>query len=247
MLRWFLVLCALAPALSARTFEPHRDGFAFANETVFAYGVDEGRLHMQAKEEQAAYSRRCFVMTRSALQFWNFAEFQPKAARLTEAEYRHRVRQIVGTPVWSGRRMRVALPGFADLWSFSDAYRRMLQEELGKGLPTYFRVGNWRMSNPLTRLRQGLTARLTARALERGELRALYLCDFPHMNHAVVALEVDRRPDGSMLFHVYDPNYAGQAAWLRYDVTRHQFIFQKRFYYPGGVVCAIPIYRWLLD
>ncbi len=247
MLRLLLLLIC-APALFARDFTPRRDGFAFSNETVFAYGVDEaGGLHIGPRETAPVYSRRCFVMVRAALQFWKFADYQPRARRLTDEEYRKRVRALIRKPVWSTRPDRVTLPGYADLWHFSAAHRRMFQEELGHWLPTYLRVGNWRMGFPWQRLWQGFPARVAAEHVKRGEPRAFYLTRFPSMNHAVLAFAARERAGGALQFSVYDPNYAGRPARLNYDPTTRRFDFEKRFYFPGGTVCAIPIFRWLLD
>ena len=149
MLRLLLALALLVSpaALRARDFDLHRDTFAFSNDTAFQYGVDEqGRLHISLRKKPADFAHRCFVLTRAVLQFHQFARFEPKAPRLSREEYRLRIRQLCRIPVWSSRTERVVIPGYADLHSFSKAYEGLLKENLGNWLPSYLRVGNWRMT-----------------------------------------------------------------------------------------------------
>jgi len=55
MLRPFLVLLVLGFSLRAREFDPRRDGFAFSNETVLKYSVNEaGDLHIGKRNTEAA-------------------------------------------------------------------------------------------------------------------------------------------------------------------------------------------------
>jgi hypothetical protein len=103
------------------------------------------------------------------------------------------------------------------------------------------------MGFPWQRLWQSVPARIAAEHVKHGDLRAFYLTSFPSMNHAVLAFAVRERADGALCFSVYDPNYAGKPARLSYDPRTRSFDFEKRFYFPGGTVCAIPIFRWLLD
>ncbi len=235
----------LALSARAREFDPRTDGFSFANETALAYDVDgAGALHITKREKPVPFSRRCFCMVRGALQFWKFVRFEPRAPRLSPDEYRARVRTIFHTAVWAKAGSRqIVVPGFANLAAFSKAHTRMLQEEIGAAWPTYVRVGNWRMACPLVPLWQPLNARWTAEAIERGEPRALYLTQFPFMNHAVVAYSAKREVDGSIVFSVYDPNYALAHTTLTWRADRRRFEFAPRFYFPGGRVWALPIYH----
>lgn len=240
LLVWFLALTAFA-----RDFDPRRDGFSFANETVLAYGIDEsGQLQMGKKDAAPAFAHRCIAMTRGVLQFWKFARFAPNQPKIAADEYRRRVRALFRIPVWAKARpdkLRVTFPGYSNLWDFSQAQQRLVQEEIGNWLPTYIRVGNWRMPCPWTRLFQGPTARSTARAIAQ-EPQALFLTKFPSMNHAVIAYAQETLPDGRIRFRVYDPNYPGTSARLDYLSKRQLFDFEPRFYWPGGVVRAFRIY-----
>ena len=138
-----LVLLLAPAALHARAFDLRRDTFAFSNDTVFQYGVDEqGRLLISQREKPAVFSHRCFVLSRAVLQFHQFAQFEPRQPRLTRDGYRQRIKQICRVPVWSRRTERIVIPGYADLHSFSRAYEGLLKENLGNWLPSYLRVGN---------------------------------------------------------------------------------------------------------
>ena len=243
MLRLFLVLLVLASSLAAREFDPRRDAFAFSNETVLAYDVDKaGHLRATAREAPEHLTHRCFCFTRAVMQFWNFARFEPRQARLSEEEYRSRLRSLFRIPVWSKRTGRIVFPGYRNLWDFSRAHRQLMEEELGSWILTYLRLGNWRMACPLVRFLQRGTAEDLFADVSRGKLRAVYLAKFPSMNHAVIAYAAQRLPGGGIRFRVYDSNYAGTSARLDYVPGRNLFDFERRFYWPGGSLRAFPVY-----
>jgi hypothetical protein len=243
MFRPFVVLIVLGFTLSARDFDPRRDAFAFSNETVLKYSVNEaGRLQIGRRETEAVVAHSCFLFTRSVMQFWKFARFEPRMECLSEDEYRGLLRSLFRIPVWSARAERIVFPGYADLWEFSRAHARLVQGEWGSWQLTYLRPGNWRMACPLVRFMQrGIAEELFAE-VSRGRLRAVYLADFPHMNHAVIAYAAQRLAAGRIRFRVYDPNYAGESARLDYVPARNLFDFERRFYWPGGELRAFPVY-----
>lgn len=238
------LLGLLANTAAARTFDLRRDTFAFANETVFQYGVDErGTLHISQRETPPAYAHRCFVMSRAVMQFWQFARFDPKARRLQREEYGRLVRHVSRIPVWSrGPREPIVVPGFRDLREFSEALPALLQEHLGAWFPSYVRVGNYRMAMGHPRSGQAAAARWLEKSMANGQLRALYLARFPSMNHCVVAYRMERRPNGDPRFWVYDPNYPGRAAWVDYRSTTRSFESEPRWYFPGGRVNVMRVY-----
>ena len=245
MLRLFLAFAfLLAPAaLHARAFDLRRDTFAFSNDTVFQYGVDEqGRLHISPREKPAEFSHRCFVLSRAVLQFHQFAQFEPRQPRLTRDGYRQRIKQICRVPVWSCRTERVVIPGYADLHTFSHAYEGLLKEHLGNWLPSYLRVGNWRMAMGHPRAGQAAAARWLSASLYRGQPRALYLARFPHMNHVVIPYAQRREPGGNISFTVYDSNYPNEPSWLFYRASERSFEFEPRWYFPGGRVNVMRVF-----
>ena len=243
MFRIAVLLFALIPALGAREFDPRRDVFAFSNDTVLNYEVTaDGRLRMSAKAKSGRPTHACFLFTRSAMQFWKFARFEPRQRKLSEEEYRRRVRELFRIAPWSRRTERIVFPGYADLWSFSREREDTLRADLGSWLLTYLRVGNWRMMNPIIRLRQRSIAEKLFAAVSKGEIRAMYLAKFPHMNHVVLVYHAERLADGGMRFRTYDANYAGESARLDYAPAKNIFDFERRFYWPGGELRAFPVY-----
>lgn len=239
-----LLFASAAPKLSARPFELRRDTFAFSNDTVFAYGVDEaGTLHISRREKPAEFSHRCFVLTRAVLQFHQFVRFAPEQQKVSREEYRRIVRRICRIPVWSsGPRERIVVPGFADLRAFSTAYEGLLKENLGNWLPTYFRPGNYRLMGGHPRSGQAMVARWLEESMREGRPRAIYLSRFPKMNHVVVVYAAQRVADGKTRFTVYDPNYPAKPSFLTFDPARRSFDFEKRWYFPGGQVNAMRVY-----
>jgi hypothetical protein len=243
MFRIALLLFALVPALGAREFDPRRDAFAFSNDTVLNYEVTaDGRLLIGNKPKSGKPTHCCFLFTRSAMQFWKFARFEPGLRKLPEEEYRKRLGRLFTIPPWAKREERIVFPGYADLWSFSERHEDTIRAELGSWLLTYLRVGNWRMMNPIIRLMQGHFAEKLFAAVSRGEIRAMYLAKFPHMNHVVLVYHAERLPDGRMRFRTYDANYAGKSARLDYVPASKLFDFERRFYWPGGELRAFPVY-----
>jgi len=226
-----------------REFNVRRDTFAFANETVFQYGVDErGELHITHRETPPQYAHRCFVMSRAVLQFWQFAQFDPRQPRVSRQEYADIIRRISRIPVWStAARVRITVPGFADLHEMSARVPSVLQENLGTWFPSYIRVGNFRMAMGHPRAGQAGVARWLKSSLEGGSPRAVYLARFPHMNHCVVIYQKQRTKRGYR-FWLYDPNYPEEPAWLDYHEDERSFEFQPRWYFPGGRVNVMRTY-----
>ena len=243
MLRAIALLFILTSALTAREFDPRRDVFAFSNDTVLNYDVTaDGKLRMSAKAKSGRPTHACFLFTRSAMQFWKFARFEPGQPRLSEDEYRTRIRALFRIPPWVERKERIIFPGYADLWAFSRQHEKTIRDDLGNWLLTYLRVGNWRIMSPIVPLRQRVYAEKLFAAVSKGEVRAMYLSKFPHMNHVVLVYHAGRLPGGGMQFRVYDANYAGIPKRLDYVAGRNIFNFEQCFYWPGGELRAFPVY-----
>jgi hypothetical protein len=244
-LRFFLLaLLATPAAVRARDFDLRRDTFSFSNDTYFQYGVDEqGKLHITPREKPAEFSHRCFVLTRAVLQYQQFARFEPSQMRVSREEYRRRIKQVCRIPVWSrGPAEKIVFPGYRDLHDFSAAYEGLLKENLGNWLPSYLRLGNWRMAMGHLRAGQAAAARWLAESMAHRQLRAIYLARFPHMNHVVVAYALRREPGGNLSFLVYDPNYPNEPSWIFFRASEQSFEFQSRWYFPGGRVNVMRVF-----
>lgn len=244
MIRLFLFLLAFPLLAGAREFDLRRDTFAFSNDTVMRYGVDEqGRLHISRRDKPIEFGHRCFVVARAVMQFQQFARFDPSQPKLTREEYRRRIKRLCRIPVWSrGRPEKIVFPGFADLHSFSIAYEGLLKENLGNWWPSYLRVGNWRMAMGHLRAGQAAAASWLTSSMDEKKLRAVYIARFPHMNHVIVVYAAHPRPNGDVLYDVYDPNYPNESSWLLYRASERSFDFDKRWYFPGGRVNVMRIY-----
>lgn len=228
----------------ARDFNLHLDAFAFSNDTAFEYGVDEqGVLHIHLRKKPVEFSHRCFVLARAVLQFYQFVQFDAAAPKVSREEYHRLIKEICRVPVWShGPSPKIVIPGFHNLHDFSIAYEGLLKENLGNWLPSYFRVGNWRMMMGHPRFGQARAAQWLCESMERGQPRAVYLARFPQMNHVVIPYKMRREPEGNVTFTVYDPNYPNEPSWLFYRASERSFEFEPRWYFPGGRVNLMRVF-----
>jgi hypothetical protein len=251
----FLFAALAGPRAFASIFRFDHDTFAFANETVFEYhdGHPQLRGPSTAATHQKRYASRCFVMTRAVLQFHKFARFDSRGARLDDRALAERIRVVTRQPAWEKAwpfDRRIVFHGYANLRRMSEARGRVLQDNIGSGWPTYFRVGNFRMVHEHSRAYQEQThARLDA-ALARGELFVVYLSTFPSLtiNHAVL---VYARRSGSARgaktkridrYAVYDPNHAKGPRELTWLPGESGFAYQKDWDFVGGSVQVYQIY-----
>ena len=176
------------------------DTFSFANETVYLYanGYAEKRT-LKPGEKPPAFVLHCFVMSRSAEQFRNFARFDPSRPPPDDATLARLVRRVTRHAAWrnpSPPDERVVIPGYADLRTLSAARPLVVQKNIGLGWTAYIRVGNWRMF--FYKLNSPTQQRHTQERLEgclaRNDLFIAYLTTYPSLsvNHAIVLY--GRRP-----------------------------------------------------
>jgi hypothetical protein len=232
---------------NGRSFEFPQDTFAFANETVFAYR-DGGRVadDRPPPKDGERYRRRCFVMARSAVQFWKFARFEPGAVPVDDRELARRVREVVGRGPWetAGSADRcVAIAGYANLWELSAREGKLLRANLGPGWTTYFEPRKFCMPFVPSRLHQQRTHEQMREWLTNGHPMVLWLYNFPrvNINHAVVAYaELDAGE--KFAYAVYDPNYTDRPRRLQYDPSKREFSYEETFYFGGGPVHVRPVY-----
>jgi len=236
-------LFAAAPA-SKTGFDPCRDGFAFANDTVREYGPDEtGQIVSRRRDKKPEFAHSCFLLCRATMQFAKFARFAPEQPQISEREYERRIVALFRIPVWfSENRPKIVIPGYRNLHEFSLAHKGLLEDRMGKWILSYFRVGNWRMALPFPRDGQALAARRLMLGLDCGKLQAVYLARFPHMNHCVVLYDYRPLPGGDVKFLLYDPNYPNQPTWLRYHADARFFELEKRWYFNMGRVNLMRVY-----
>jgi hypothetical protein len=249
----FVALVLLRSSAAASDFRFDRDTVSFANATVFEYREGHPYLRQRKEGEPKRYTRRCFVLCRTTMQFQKFARFDPHAAPLDDNALAARIRNVTRRAAW-GKPLpsdqRVVFPGYADLRVMSEARREVVRANIGLGWPTYFRLGNARMlfqhdSNYHKETHANLNA-----ALARGELFTGFLTTYPSfsINHAVLVYK--RKPasqnGGIDRYLVYDPNHPESPRELTWSSRDHAFAYQKDWDFIGGFVRVYQIYgKWL--
>ena len=100
----------------ARSFQFERDTFIFANELVWQYRFDPatGAMSVSPCDPPPVYTHRCFVMVRSARQFFYHARFEPGWPAADAEAYRQLIRQVVArNPRQPGAESeRIVIPGY---------------------------------------------------------------------------------------------------------------------------------------
>jgi hypothetical protein len=141
------------PTEQRRRFSFERDTFTFANELYWEYRFDPatGATTTITNNPPPTYAHRCFVMVRSARQFFYHARFEPTAPRAEEAVCRRLIGEVVSR---SPRRLsaeaeRVIIPGYDCLRAFSAANASLLKAVCGKAWESYFVRSHWRMVFPI--------------------------------------------------------------------------------------------------
>jgi hypothetical protein len=256
-----LISLLLLPALPAyeppaapapRPFRYATDTFSFANETVWNYA--NGSVQSESSRPQAQkrdYTRRCFVVTRAAVQFWKFARFDPKAAPLPRDQLAARIRDVTERSVWLpalSREKRIVFPGYANLREISAADPGIFQANIGLGWPVYFRAGNMPIVAPIYRETEARLNDEIFHDLQLNDPTLVWLYNFPSLNiNHVVVVFAGKRDDSRFHYQVYDPNYTGAPKRLDYDTATRTFSYQPTFYFKGGAVNARAIYRGVLQ
>jgi hypothetical protein len=237
-----------APA--PRAFNFQTDTFSFSNELVWEYHFDEhGKWVSAPRPIKPDYHHRCFVVVRSAKQFFMNARFDPAAPKGTPGEYRQLVRGVVSS---SPRRAlppekQIVIPGYANLREFSKDHEELLKAECGRPWQSYVQRGHWRIMFPFTRRHQARTARDLLAEVRQNRPAIVHLAKFPQLiaiNHAFLVFGAVPTAHGTD-FLVYDPNYADAPRKLIYDQHARRFEIPQNDYFPGGRVDVYEIYnRW---
>src|SRR6266513_2095428 len=151
--RWLIACVAVTLARAGAASSEFRfdcDTLAFQNATVLKYkdGVPFLRARSASDDPANKYTRRCFVMTRTAMQFRKFARFDPRGASLDDKALAARIRLVTRRQAWAAplpENARIVFPGYVNLRQLSKARAEVFKETIGSGFITYFRPGNGRM------------------------------------------------------------------------------------------------------
>jgi hypothetical protein len=231
----------------ARRFEFGRDTFAYANELVWDYaaGADEQTMITRRSPAPRTYTHRCFVMVRSARQFFQHARFAAALPALDDAGYARLVRAVVARNPRSASRDadRVVVPGYDSLRRFSEARAAVLMAHCGGMWQSYVLRSHWRMVLPVSGAHQERMAAQLTRSLARRGAAIVHLFRFPQLtlNHGILLF--DQTPtDTGLKFSVYDPNVPGQPTELTYHAAERAFYFPRNHYWAGGQASVVETY-----
>ena len=247
----FWCSCAhLPPEQNAsRPFQFKTDRAGFSNETVWNY-VD-GDVKSQRDRPQSTgehYSRRCFVLSRAAVQFWKFARFDHSLPPLSDRELTSRIREVTTIDTWRAPfapEKRILFPGYLSFHDITAAHPKIFQDNLGLGWPVYCRIGNMPLIVPVTRNYEENLYQEILKDLKKGYPTIIWLANFPRLNinHAVTLYSILKTDSKQTVFLIYDPNNHESPQKLTYDSKSKSFSFQKTFYFKGGFVNVRPLYR----
>ena len=240
-----------APATPPRRFEFERDTFAFANELVWQYRLEAATQKMVSQKNDPCpeYTHRCFVLVRSARQFFYHARFDGSLPVADAAGYRRIVKAVVARNprTVSSDTSRVVVPGYDCLRAFSLAQAAVLKASCGGAWQSYVLRSHWRMILPVSRPHQQRMAEQLAGSVPRRGAEIVHLFCFPELtiNHGIVLYDQAETGTG-VRFTAYDPNLPGQPTELNYDRTRRTFYFPRNHYWAGGPVNVVETYcGWL--
>src|SRR5213593_4329201 len=82
----------------ARKFDFQKDTFAYSNDLVWEYYFDaRGKWVYRRRSPKPDYTHHCFVVARTARQFFLNARFEPSAPRADEFSYRRLIRKVASS------------------------------------------------------------------------------------------------------------------------------------------------------
>ena len=234
-------------AAGARHFIFEQYTFAYANEVVWEYRFNEhGKWTHRLREPKSDYTHHCFVVARSAKQFFQNARFDAALPKADSATYRRRIREVVSGSPRKGlpEERKIVIPGYANLRAFSEGQEALLKAHCGGAWQSYFQRGHWRMIWPFSRHQQQQTADRLVREIKHNVPPVVHLVRFPSLtiNHAVVLFDAQETADRIELA-AYDPNSPEQPATLVYNRALRSFSFPTNAYFPGGRVQVYEIFR----
>ena len=239
--------CAGHPFVGSRPFNYQTDTFSYANGLVWEYHYDaNGKWVHQRREPATDYHQHCFVVARSARQFFENATFDASRPVADEKTYGHLIRKVVSIdpsePLPDSK--KIVIPGYANLREFSAANEHLLKHECGGAWESYVQRGHWRMIFPFSRASQKSTAERLLADLKENRPPVVHVVRFPELliNHAVLVFDA-KESEKEIIFSIYDPNKTDGPRTLNYDRATRTFNFASNDYFAGGRVDAYEVYR----
>lgn len=243
--------CASVRPATHDRFDFSRDTFAYANELMWEYQFDEnGAWSTQWPATPPQYALHCFVIARTARQFFANARFDP-AQPVADAEtYRKLIARVAGSDPRQPLpdEARIVIPGYANLREFSTAQEALLKSESGGAWRSYFQRGNWRMVLPFTRPGQSKTADELVRSLNHNWPPVIHVVRFPELsiNHALLVFDA-KESATDIQFTTYDPNDANQPITITFDRAQQTFFYPRTRYFTGGPLNVYEVYSGWTD
>lgn len=239
--------CASDPFVSPRPFNFQTDTFSYPNDLVWEYHYDaDGKWVHNRREPMPDYTHHCFVVARSARQFFENARFDTNQPIATEARYRHLIHRVVSIDPRHALpdSEKIVIPRYANLREFSTAQEKLLKSECGGSWQSYTQRGHWRMVFFFSRASQERTVKRLLADLKDNRPPVVHLTTFPSLsiNHAILLFGAKEK-ENEILFSVYDPNKPDSPKVLTYNRASRTFTFAANDYWPGGKVNIYEVYR----
>lgn len=234
-------------AQNSRPFSFEQDTLCYANDLSWEYFYDaSGKWCSKPRQPKPDYTQHCFVVSRSARQFFLHARFDSTLPRLEKVENEKLARKVLARSLSkpSDDNDRVVIPGYVNLHDFSCDYESILKKEAGGAWHSYFQRGHWRMMLPFRETGQEKTARQLKERIENHSAPIIHLVRFPQLtiNHAALLYAAKETPE-AITFSMYDPNYPKKPATLTFDRKTRHFNLPANTYYMGGRVNVYEIYK----
>lgn len=233
-----------------RQFVFSQDTFAYPNELFWVYRIDPatGKMTHEWRKPKPAYAQHCFVVARSARQFFQHACFDTNLPPADEQTYRTLIRKVVDLDPRHELEpeQKIVIPGYVSLHSFSAEQEKLLKEECGSGWQSYFQRGHWRMIWHFSKKGQEKMARQLASSVARNRPPVIHVAHFPKLeiNHALL-LYAAKENESEIEFTAYDPNYPTEPTHLFFRKEQRRFYYPRQTYFAGGIVDVYEIYyRW---
>ena len=235
------------PFIGTRPFDFQQDTFAYPNSLVWDYHFDEnGKWVHERHLPKPDYTHHCFVVARSARQFFQNARFDPTQPIADEKTYRRLIRKVVDADPARvlPENERIVIPGYANLRAFSEGQETLLKAECGGAWQSYFQRGHWRIVFPFSRANQNRMAQQLLEDLKQNRPPVVHVIRFPQLsiNHALLVFDASET-EGAIRFSVYDPNKPAAPKTLLFDRASRMFSFAGNDYWPGGRLDVYEIYR----
>jgi hypothetical protein len=202
-------------------------------------------MRVAPSQPPPTYTHRCFVVVRSARQFFYHARFDPSLPEAEPDAYRRLIRRVVSrTPRRaSAAPQRIVIPGYDCLRAFSHAREPLLKAECGGPWQSYFLRSHWRMVFPVWPRHQQQTAEKLEQGVRKGLAPIVHLFRFPRItiNHGILLFGLNETGQ-EVQFDAYDPNIPANPVKLIYDRSERRFSFPSASYWAGGRLNVVQIF-----